>query len=119
MFATSINDGPEKSIARADRTLTNQDALSCVSIRKHIATDRSKKNFLKPTEWPSWIAVAIIDLYRLTFGVSFGGQCRFYPSCSTYARQALKKYGLLRGGAATLWRLARCNPFTRGGVDEP
>lgn len=68
---------------------------------------------------PARIAVALLDFYRATLGVSLGGQCRFYPSCSTYARQALLKYGLLKGTAKSLWRLARCNPLNPGGVDEP
>ena len=55
----------------------------------------------------------------LSFGVSFGGQCRFYPSCSRYAKRALIKHGLIRGSFMTAWRLARCNPFNSGGVDEP
>ncbi len=55
----------------------------------------------------------------MSFGISFGGQCRFYPSCSHYAKRALIKHGLIRGSFMTAWRLARCNPFNSGGVDEP
>ncbi|MBU0518665.1 membrane protein insertion efficiency factor YidD [bacterium] len=61
----------------------------------------------------------ILDLYRASLGVSLGGECRFYPSCSTYARQAILKYGALTGSAKAMWRLVRCNPFNPGGVDEP
>lgn len=91
----------------------------CASIRRRRVTATSRENTLKHIEWPSRIAVALIDLYRLTFGVILGGQCRFYPSCSDYARRALHQYGILRGGCLTLWRLVRCNPFHPGGVDEP
>jgi putative membrane protein insertion efficiency factor len=61
----------------------------------------------------------MIEVYRATFGVILGGQCRFYPSCSSYARQAVLKHGLLLGGLKSLWRIIRCNPLNPGGVDEP
>lgn len=73
----------------------------------------------KPINWSSRLAVALIDLYRLTAGGVLGGRCRFYPSCSQYARQALLKYGLLEGSLKSLWRLAKCHPLHAGGVDEP
>jgi len=73
----------------------------------------------KLTRWPSRAAVALVDLYRATFSGALGGRCRFYPSCSQYARQAFSKYGLFRGAAKSLGRLARCHPFYPGGVDEP
>lgn len=46
-------------------------------------------------------------------------RCKFYPTCSEYARGALLKHGVLRGTAKTAWRLLRCNPFSAGGADEP
>ncbi len=45
--------------------------------------------------------------------------CRFYPTCSQYALMAIEKYGVLRGTAKSLWRILRCNPFCKGGVDFP
>lgn len=45
--------------------------------------------------------------------------CRFYPSCSEYAVLAVEKYGLLRGGAKVVFRILRCNPFCKGGIDFP
>jgi hypothetical protein len=45
--------------------------------------------------------------------------CRFYPSCSEYALQALRLYGLWRGLTKAAWRLLRCHPLSRGGVDLP
>jgi uncharacterized protein len=44
--------------------------------------------------------------------------CRFYPSCSTYAVTAIARHGAVRGSALALWRLLRCHPFNRGGVDQ-
>jgi hypothetical protein len=43
--------------------------------------------------------------------------CRYYPSCSEYAYQAISRYGLIKGGAKATWRLLRCNPWTAGGFD--
>jgi putative membrane protein insertion efficiency factor len=48
-----------------------------------------------------------------------GGHCRFRPTCSEYAVQALKKYGLVRGILKASWRVARCNPWGKGGLDLP
>ena len=65
-----------------------------------------------------WVALAAIRGYRLVFAGSFGGQCRFYPSCSHYAEDAIRAHGVLRGIALGTWRILRCNPFGRGGVDR-
>lgn len=48
-----------------------------------------------------------------------GGYCPFYPSCSQYGYEAVKKFGLIRGGFKTAWRILRCHPWTKGGVDNP
>ena len=45
--------------------------------------------------------------------------CRFYPTCSQYAVMAIEKYGALRGGLKAVWRLLRCNPLSKGGIDYP
>ena len=45
--------------------------------------------------------------------------CRFYPSCSQYAVLAIQKYGAIRGGFKAVWRILRCNPFCKGGIDFP
>lgn len=45
--------------------------------------------------------------------------CKYYPTCSDYARQAVKKYGIARGTSKSLLRFLACNPFVRGGIDLP
>jgi hypothetical protein len=65
-----------------------------------------------------WLAIAAIHAYRLVFAGSFGGQCRFYPSCSHYAEDAIRAHGVVRGVALGTWRILRCNPFGSGGIDR-
>ena len=45
------------------------------------------------------------------------GRCKYIPTCSQYAIEAVEKYGVLKGGLLACWRILRCNPFSRGGID--
>jgi putative membrane protein insertion efficiency factor len=63
------------------------------------------------------VLVGCIRLYRVTLSGWIGGQCRFYPSCSHYAEAAIRTHGAIRGSLLAAWRIARCGPFTPGGVD--
>ena len=70
--------------------------------------------------WPlRTLLVLLVRLYRVTLGQVVGGGCRFYPSCSGYAEEAIAGQGVVRGVSLTAWRLARCSPLSRGGVDLP
>ena len=64
------------------------------------------------------ISIGFIRLYRATLSGLFGGQCRFYPSCSHYAEEAIRAHGVVRGAWLTTWRILRCNPFGAGGIDR-
>jgi putative membrane protein insertion efficiency factor len=66
-----------------------------------------------------WVAplIAILKLYRYALSPLLGSNCRFHPSCSAYAIEALRKHGLLAGLKLTIWRLVRCNPWCAGGHD--
>jgi putative membrane protein insertion efficiency factor len=66
---------------------------------------------------PAYLGIALVYLYRYTVGVLFPGGCKYHPSCSQYAIDALRRYGLFRGVVLAGWRLLRCNPWSRGGVD--
>jgi putative membrane protein insertion efficiency factor len=57
------------------------------------------------------VAALLIRLYQLTVSPLLGPRCRFYPSCSHYALEALARFGTLRGGWLTLKRIGRCHPF--------
>ena len=58
-----------------------------------------------------------IHAYRLLLSPLIGPRCRYHPSCSRYALDALDEFGVLRGSVLAAWRLLRCNPWSRGGVD--
>ena len=62
-------------------------------------------------------AIALVRAYQLTLSPLFGGACRFAPSCSHYAIEAIDRHGLRRGGWLALRRLARCHPFGPFGAD--
>ena len=66
------------------------------------------------------LLIGLVKLYRVTLSGVFGGmsQCRFHPSCSAYAEEAVRTQGAFRGVGLAAWRLLRCNPFGRGGVDH-
>ena len=63
------------------------------------------------------VVIAPIRLYQAVVSPAIGQRCRYYPSCSEYAVQAISRFGILRGLVLTVWRLLRCNPFSNGGLD--
>ena len=63
------------------------------------------------------VGVALIRLYQRTLSPLLGARCRYHPSCSAYALQAIQAYGILRGSVLAGWRVLRCNPFSLGGYD--
>ena len=63
------------------------------------------------------ISVLLIKLYRYLISPVLPNACRFYPTCSQYAIEALQKHGLLRGGLLSIKRILRCHPFCAGGYD--
>jgi hypothetical protein len=65
----------------------------------------------------SGLAIALIRLYQRTLSPWMPSSCRFEPTCSHYAAEAIARHGLARGGWLTLRRLARCHPFARAGYD--
>jgi putative membrane protein insertion efficiency factor len=64
-----------------------------------------------------FVGIGGIYLYRYTLGVLFPATCKYHPSCSQYAIDAFRQYGLVRGAVLAGWRLLRCNPWSHGGVD--
>jgi putative membrane protein insertion efficiency factor len=64
-----------------------------------------------------WLFVLPIRGYQRLFSPIIGDRCKYYPSCSEYAAQAVERFGILRGLILAGWRLLRCNPWSYGGYD--
>ena len=65
-----------------------------------------------------WLGIGAVQAWRHTFGLlTPPGTCKYHPSCSQYAADALRKHGPLKGAAKAAWRVLRCNPWSKGGVD--
>lgn len=64
------------------------------------------------------LLTGLIRVYRVTLSGWLGGQCRFYPSCSHYAEEAILVHGAIKGTGSAIWRVLRCNPFGAGGIDR-
>ena len=75
--------------------------------------------------FPRQIILKLIKFYQKTLSFDHGflkiffpdGYCRFRPTCSEYGYEAIKKYGIIKGGIMALWRIIRCNPWNKGGND--
>lgn len=64
-----------------------------------------------------WLVLGPLAVYRRVISPAIPQRCRYYPSCSAYAAQAVREYGILRGLVLAGWRLLRCNPWSHGGHD--
>lgn len=72
------------------------------------------------------LVIKLIELYQHTLSPDTGwfrhrhpgGYCKYVPNCSEYGKIAIGKYGVLRGGVMAAWRVLRCNPWSKGGLDE-
>jgi putative membrane protein insertion efficiency factor len=67
----------------------------------------------------AWVLIGLVRGYQMLLRPILPAVCRFEPSCSEYFILAVRKYGPLRGACKGAWRICRCNPFCRGGLDPP
>ena len=65
------------------------------------------------------LVIAFLKLWRTFISPLYPPSCRYYPTCSEYAILSVQKHGAFRGTLKALWRVLRCNPWTKGGVDLP
>jgi len=65
----------------------------------------------------SKVLIALVRVYQVVISPLIGPRCRFYPSCSNYAIEAMRVHGALRGSGLVAWRVLRCNPLSNGGLD--
>jgi uncharacterized protein len=68
-------------------------------------------------QFPKFVVLQMLRAYKWAISPMLPPACRFVPTCSDYAAEAVERYGALRGGYKALMRLLRCHPFTRGGYD--
>lgn len=92
--------------------------MSSLASRRQVSvSDRSLRRTLG--DWPRLALIYLVKGYRLFLSPWLGSQCRFEPTCSRYALQALELHGAAAGSYLTLRRLARCHPWCAGGHDAP
>lgn len=65
-----------------------------------------------------YIIKAIEFYQRKKISKHLGIECRYKPTCSEYTKQAIEKFGIVKGSLKGFWRILRCNPFSKGGIDE-
>jgi uncharacterized protein len=63
------------------------------------------------------VALALLRFYKRWISPAFPPSCRYLPTCSEYAMEAVERYGVLRGGTMAVWRVLRCHPLAKGGLD--
>lgn len=71
----------------------------------------------QPLTVPQRVALSSLRVYKYMFSPMFAGSCRFLPSCSEYAAEAVRRHGVVRGTVMAAARLSRCHPFAASGVD--
>ncbi len=74
---------------------------------------------MKVSKIASEAVIGLIRFYQRYISPLHRPTCRFYPTCSSYAIEAIRKFGLLQGGLMSIYRLLRCGPWTAGGYDPP
>ena len=67
--------------------------------------------------WPARLLLFLVEAYRVGLSPLLGGHCRFWPSCSVYAEEAIRKHGARRGAVLAARRVLCCHPFRAGGID--
>jgi putative membrane protein insertion efficiency factor len=67
---------------------------------------------------PRNVCVVILRIYRAVISPLYGDVCRYYPSCSAYTLGAIQQHGVLKGVFLGAWRIARCHPWAKGGIDD-
>lgn len=76
------------------------------------------KNFDNIINIPRKGLIGIINFYQKYISIYTPKTCKYYPTCSEYAKQAVDKYGIIKGSVLGIIRILKCNPFSRGGVDK-
>jgi len=91
--------------------------MRCFAVRAPAETPAVGLRLPPLSRWPQQGLIGLVRFYRFFLSPWLGSQCRFEPTCSHYALQALQRHGALRGGLLTGRRLMRCHPWCAGGHD--
>ena len=78
---------------------------------------RNIMNFTKSYKPLNWLLTKIIRFYQLAISPWLGNNCKFLPTCSQYATEALNEHNFFKASLLIVWRILRCNPFSKGGYD--
>jgi len=111
---SSTHVGHHSGIFDADgRSAENAAAQPAAAERGTVTAEKARPE----NSFTALILLFLVRLYITFLSPFFGGACKFQPSCSNYAREAISLHGARRGAVLALKRLGRCRPFTRGGFD--
>ncbi|NPA41960.1 MAG: membrane protein insertion efficiency factor YidD [Aquificae bacterium] len=66
-----------------------------------------------------WVLIKFLRFWQVFVSPLYPASCRFHPTCSQYAIMAVEKHGVFKGTLKAVWRVMRCHPFSKGGVDLP
>lgn len=117
------SDGPASEVSTEDSTEVEGDEVegdreaTAMDAVPHVPRTGAQR-ILHTIGWPvRSLLLGLIWVYRHTVSPMLPPTCRYHPSCSAYGFQALQVHGAAKGTALTAWRVLRCNPFTRGGLD--
>jgi putative membrane protein insertion efficiency factor len=86
--------------------------------RAGVGSARARRVLAVIRRFPALLLIGLVRLYQTFISPLTPPSCRYYPSCSSYAVVALQRHGLVRGGWLAVRRLARCHPWTPGGIDD-
>ena len=109
--ALSSTSAPQSNGAQAG---CSQHPMSPELRSVHVASALSRKDQLS---WPQALALSAIRSYKVLISPMFAGSCRYLPSCSDYAAEAIRRFGVIRGSMLAAARLARCHPLGGHGLD--
>ena len=77
-----------------------------------------KNNFFYILKLPRNFLIKLINFYQKHISVHTSSKCKYYPTCSEYTKQAVDKYGIIKGSVLGIIRILKCNPISKGGVDK-
>jgi uncharacterized protein len=102
---------------RRDLPTSANEATSAGSAT-HADEALSTGDEVRPRNPLTWLLLGLVRAYQAVVSPWLPPSCKYYPSCSAYAVTALRRHGALKGAVLAAWRLLRCNPWSRGGVDH-